>query len=41
MLSDFPPEREQELGDMIRRAGAAVKTILSEGLDRAMAVFNA
>ncbi len=41
VLSDFPPERNEELGDMIRRAGAAVRMILSEGVARAMSLFNA
>jgi len=41
VLSEFPPEREEELGDMIRRAAEAVKMILSEGITRAMSVFNA
>ncbi len=41
VLSDFPPEREAELSDMIRRAAEAVKMILSDGVSRAMSVFNA
>ncbi len=41
VLSDFPPERETDLNGMIRRAGEAVKMILSDGVARAMAVFNA
>ncbi len=41
VLSEFPPGRDEELGDMIRRAGAAVRMILSDGVARAMSVFNA
>ena len=41
VLSGFPPAREAELKDMIRMAGEAVKMILTEGVARAMSVFNA
>jgi PTH1 family peptidyl-tRNA hydrolase len=41
VLSDFPPEREPELIDMIHRAGEAVKTLLSDGVAKAMSLFNA
>ena len=41
VLSDFPPERISGLGEMILRAGDAVKTILRHGVSKAMAVYNA
>ncbi len=41
VLSDFPAESEAGLGDMIRRSGEAVRMILSEGVSRAMSVYNA
>jgi PTH1 family peptidyl-tRNA hydrolase len=41
VLSDFPPERKAELSDMIRRAGEAVKMVLSDGVTKAMSAFNA
>jgi PTH1 family peptidyl-tRNA hydrolase len=41
VLSDFPPKREAELSDMIRRAANAVAMILNDGVGRAMSVFNA
>ena len=40
VLSDFPPERQAELDEMISRAGNAVKSILSEGVSKTMALFN-
>jgi PTH1 family peptidyl-tRNA hydrolase len=40
VLSDFPRGRELELGEIISRAGDAVKTILSEGVSKAMSAFN-
>lgn len=41
VLSDFPTERLAHVSDMIARAGDAVKTILRDGVSKAMAVFNA
>ncbi len=40
VLSDFPPHRQTELNEMINKAGAAVKSILRDGISQAMAVFN-
>jgi PTH1 family peptidyl-tRNA hydrolase len=40
VLSDFPPESQSELDAMISKAGNAVKSILSEGVSRTMALFN-
>jgi PTH1 family peptidyl-tRNA hydrolase len=41
VLSDFPPEKQAELDAMIIRAGNAVKSILSDGVAKTMAIFNA
>jgi peptidyl-tRNA hydrolase, PTH1 family len=41
VLSDFPPEKQTELDSMIIRAGNAVKSILSDGVAKTMAIFNA
>jgi PTH1 family peptidyl-tRNA hydrolase len=41
VLSDFPPERQADLGNMIIKAGNAVKSILNEGVSKTMAIFNA
>jgi PTH1 family peptidyl-tRNA hydrolase len=41
VLSDFPPERQKELGEMLGKAGNALKSILCGGTSKAMAVFNA
>ena len=41
VLSEFPPGRETELSDMIHRACAAVKMLLSDGASKAMSAFNA
>jgi len=41
VLSDFPAERLAEVSDMIARASDAVKTILRDGVSKAMAAFNA
>lgn len=40
VLSDFPPERQAELDEMISKAGNAVKSILNEGVSKTMALFN-
>ncbi len=41
VLSDFPGEQQTEVDRMIARACEAVRTILRDGVDKAMAVFNA
>ncbi len=40
VLEDFRPEQNNELKEMITRAGDAVKTILSGGVAEAMSLFN-
>ncbi len=41
VLSDFPPERQAELIGMIKHIGNAVKSMLSDGVSKTMAIFNA
>jgi peptidyl-tRNA hydrolase, PTH1 family len=41
VLSDFPQEKQTELDDMIIKAGNAVRSILSDGVAKTMAIFNA
>jgi len=41
VLSDFPPERQTELDDMIVKACNAVKSVLGNGVAKTMALFNA
>jgi PTH1 family peptidyl-tRNA hydrolase len=41
VLEDFRQAQGKELKEMIVRAGDAVKTILSEGVSKAMSVYNA
>jgi PTH1 family peptidyl-tRNA hydrolase len=41
VLSDFSPGREPELKEMIARAAQAVRAMSSDGMSRAMSVFNA
>jgi len=41
VLSDFPPEKQAELDEMIHVARDAVKSIVQNGVSRAMAIFNA
>jgi PTH1 family peptidyl-tRNA hydrolase len=41
VLSDFPPDKQAELNAMIIKAGNAVQSILSDGVARSMAIFNA
>jgi PTH1 family peptidyl-tRNA hydrolase len=41
VLSDFPPEKQTELDEMIVKAGDAVKSILSSGVAKTMALYNA
>ena len=40
VLSDFTDEEEQELPEIIERAGQAVFTAAREGLEKAMSLFN-
>ncbi len=41
VLSDFPPQRQKELDEMIVKAGNAVRSILDSGVAKTMALFNA
>ena len=41
VLSDFPPEKQKELDEMIQKAGDAVKSILRDGVSKSMTIFNA
>jgi PTH1 family peptidyl-tRNA hydrolase len=41
VLSEFAPARERELNGMISRTAEAVRVIVSEGVEKAMSVFNA
>lgn len=41
VLSDFPQQKQAELNDMILKAGNAMKSILSDGVSKTMAIFNA
>jgi peptidyl-tRNA hydrolase, PTH1 family len=41
VLDAFPPGQREELREMIMKACAAVKMVLSDGVSRAMSVFNA
>jgi len=41
VLSDFPPEKQTDLNEMIIKAGDAVKSILNNGVSKTMAIFNA
>jgi peptidyl-tRNA hydrolase, PTH1 family len=41
VLSDFPPERQKDLNEMVIKAGNAVKSLLSDGVSKTMAIFNA
>jgi peptidyl-tRNA hydrolase, PTH1 family len=41
VLSDFPPEKQTDLDEMITRAGNAVKSMLMDGVPKTMALFNA
>ncbi len=41
VLSDFPPEKQTELNEMIHKAGDAVHSILQDGVSRSMTIFNA
>jgi peptidyl-tRNA hydrolase, PTH1 family len=41
VLSEFAPEKQTALDDMIVKAGNAVKSILNDGVSKTMALFNA
>jgi PTH1 family peptidyl-tRNA hydrolase len=41
VLSDFPPERQTELNEVILQTGNAVKSIMRDGVSKTMAIFNA
>jgi PTH1 family peptidyl-tRNA hydrolase len=41
VLADFPPGKQKDLDEMIINAGNAVKSILSNGVSKTMAIFNA
>jgi PTH1 family peptidyl-tRNA hydrolase len=41
VLSDFPQQKQAELDDMILKAGNAMKSMLSDGISKTMAIFNA
>lgn len=41
VLSKFPPNRAQDLNELISRAGSAVSMIVTDGVSKAMSVFNA
>ena len=41
VLSEFPGTREQELSEMVCRAAEAVRTIVGDGVEKTMSVFNA
>ncbi len=41
VLADFPQEKQKDLVEMIIKAGNAVKFILSDGVSKTMAIFNA
>jgi peptidyl-tRNA hydrolase, PTH1 family len=41
VLTEFPAECEKGLDEMIARGGDAVKLLVSDGVERAMSVFNA
>jgi peptidyl-tRNA hydrolase, PTH1 family len=41
VLSDFPPEKQTALDDMVLKAGNAAQSILTDGVSKTMAIFNA
>lgn len=41
VLSDFLPEQQSELDEMILKTGNAVKSILSDGVSKSMTIYNA
>jgi PTH1 family peptidyl-tRNA hydrolase len=41
VLANFPPDQEEELKEMVARAAQSVRCLVSDGVSRAMSVFNA
>ena len=41
VLSDFPPEKQKELDEIIVKAGDAVTSIVGSGVAKTMALYNA
>ena len=41
VLSEFPKDKETGLEEMIIKSGNAVKSLLSHGVSKTMAIFNA
>jgi PTH1 family peptidyl-tRNA hydrolase len=41
VLADFPPDKDDAVQEMITRAAAALRTIASSGISRAMSHYNA
>ncbi len=41
VLADFPPERREQLNNVIIHGGNAVKSILRDGVSKTMTIFNA
>jgi PTH1 family peptidyl-tRNA hydrolase len=41
VLSDFPPEKESELNEIILKTRDAVKSIMGDGVSKTMAIYNA
>ena len=41
VLSDFPPEKQTDLNEMITKAGNAVRSIVRDGVSKTMAIYNA
>ena len=41
VLSEFPPESEQTLDEMIARAARAAEMTITDGIEKTMSVFNA
>ena len=41
VLAEFPPDRDQILGDMIIRAARAVEMMIADGIEKTMSLFNA
>ncbi|HSW39269.1 MAG TPA: aminoacyl-tRNA hydrolase [Acidobacteriota bacterium] len=41
VLSDFSPEQQDELNNMISKTGNAIKSLLNDGVAKTMAIYNA
>ncbi len=41
VLSDFPPERQTDLKELVTKAGNAVESLLRNGVSKTMEIFNA